>query len=178
MYPPRFTLQVHGQNATHDAVALVEFKGACMDLSTEIYLSLPTAGTKYPFFSFVVRSSCIALYPGSSLHGEEPGYKASSYIECIQSYAPFVIYYPSIVVTRVLYSVVWLVKLFFSSCISVSLEHRYNYSSTLPLHWMSTMRLRAKRNVNICDYEMSHSEDEFLCCSHNGILGPIAARNI
>ena len=66
MYPPRFTLQVHGQNATHDAVALVEFKGACMDLSTEIYLNLPAAGTKYPFFSFVVRSRYIASYPGSS----------------------------------------------------------------------------------------------------------------
>ena len=46
MYPPRFTLQVHGENATHDAVALVEFGGACMDLSTEIYLSLPTRGTQ------------------------------------------------------------------------------------------------------------------------------------
>ena len=43
-YPPRFTLEVHGENATHNAVALVEFQGACQDLSTEIYLSLPTAG--------------------------------------------------------------------------------------------------------------------------------------
>lgn len=42
MYPPRFTLQVHGENATHDAVAVVEFGGDCMDLSTEICLSLPT----------------------------------------------------------------------------------------------------------------------------------------
>ena len=151
MYPPRFTLQVHGQNAIHDAVALVEFKGTCMDLSTEIYLSLPTAGTKkYPFFSFIVRSS---------------------YIECVQSYAPFVIYYPSIVVN----SAFWNVKLFLSSCISVLLEHRHNYSSTLPLCLMSTMRLRAKKNVNICAYEMSHSEDEFLCSSHNRVLGPIAA---
>ena len=46
MYPPRFTLQVHGENATHDTVALVEFGGACVDLSTEIYLSLPTRGTQ------------------------------------------------------------------------------------------------------------------------------------
>ena len=44
MYPPRFTLQVHNENATHAAVALMEFKGASSDLSTEIYLSLPTAG--------------------------------------------------------------------------------------------------------------------------------------
>ena len=46
MYPPRFTfkLEVRGENATHDAVALVEFQGACMDLSTEIHLSLPTRG--------------------------------------------------------------------------------------------------------------------------------------
>ena len=44
MYPPRFTLEVHGENATHDAVALVEFQGACMDLSTEIHLSVPTRG--------------------------------------------------------------------------------------------------------------------------------------
>ena len=44
MYPPRFTLDVHGENATHDAVALVEFQGACMDLSTEIHLSVPTRG--------------------------------------------------------------------------------------------------------------------------------------
>ena len=44
MYPPRFTLEVHGENATHHAVALVEFGGACVDLSTEIYLSLPTRG--------------------------------------------------------------------------------------------------------------------------------------
>ena len=50
MYPPRFTLEVHGQNATHDAVAVVEFKGAHQDLSTEIYLSLPTTGTKKPAF--------------------------------------------------------------------------------------------------------------------------------
>ena len=77
MYPPRFTLQVNGQNATHDAVALVEFKGACMDLSTEIYLSLPTAGTK--------RTQAPLIF----LHGEEPGHVASSYIECVQSYAPF-----------------------------------------------------------------------------------------
>ena len=42
MYPPRFTLQVHGENATHDAVALVKFQGACMELSTEIHLHLPT----------------------------------------------------------------------------------------------------------------------------------------
>ena len=96
MYPPRFTLQVHGQNATHDAVALVEFKGACMDLSTEIYLSLPTRGTKKYAF-----------------------YYMCSYIECVQSYAPFVTYYPSVVVT----SVFWLVKLFSSSSISIS--HNY-----------------------------------------------------
>ena len=44
-YPPRFTLEVHGENATHNAVALVEFQGACQDLSTEIYLGLPTTGT-------------------------------------------------------------------------------------------------------------------------------------
>ena len=44
MYPPRFTLEVHGENATHDADALVEFQGACMDLSTEIHLHLPTRG--------------------------------------------------------------------------------------------------------------------------------------
>ena len=75
MYPPRFTLQVHGQSATHDAVALVQFRGDCVDLSTEIYLSLPTAGTKkYTVSSFVI-------------HG--------SYIECVQSCTPFVIYYPS-----------------------------------------------------------------------------------
>ena len=47
MYPPRFTLQVHGQSATHGAVALVQFRGDCKDLSTEIYLSLPTAGTNF-----------------------------------------------------------------------------------------------------------------------------------
>ena len=44
MYPPRFTLQVCGDKATHDATALVEFEGACEDLSTEIHLSLPTTG--------------------------------------------------------------------------------------------------------------------------------------
>ena len=49
MYPPRFTLEVHGGNATHDAIALVEFKGACMDLSTEIYLRLPATGTLHFF---------------------------------------------------------------------------------------------------------------------------------
>ena len=45
MYPPRFTLQVCGDKATHDATALVEFEGACEDLSTEIHLSLPTTGS-------------------------------------------------------------------------------------------------------------------------------------
>ena len=44
MYPPRFTLQVCGDKATHDATALVEFEGACEDLSTEIHLGLPTTG--------------------------------------------------------------------------------------------------------------------------------------
>ena len=44
MYPPRFILEVHGENATCNEVALVEFKGACQDLSTEIYLGLPTPG--------------------------------------------------------------------------------------------------------------------------------------
>ena len=43
-YPPRFILEVHGENATHNEVALVDFKGACQDLSTEIYLGLPTPG--------------------------------------------------------------------------------------------------------------------------------------
>ena len=52
MYPPRFTLQVHGQSATHDAVAQVEFKGGCMELSTEIYLGLPTTGTLRSLLSF------------------------------------------------------------------------------------------------------------------------------
>ena len=37
------------------------------------------------------------------------------------------------------------------------------------------MRLRTKKDVNTCAYEMSHSEDEFLCSSHNRVLGPIAA---
>ena len=64
MYPPRFTLQVHSKNATHDAVALVEFLGACQDMSTEIYLGLPTAGTKkYAVFSFIICSCYIELYP-------------------------------------------------------------------------------------------------------------------
>jgi len=44
MYPPRFTLQVCGDKATHDATAVVEFEGACEDLSTEIHLGLPTTG--------------------------------------------------------------------------------------------------------------------------------------
>ena len=44
MYPPRFTLQVYGDKAIHDATALVEFEGACEDLSTEIHLGLPTNG--------------------------------------------------------------------------------------------------------------------------------------
>ena len=61
MYPPRFTLQVHGQNATHDAVALVGFKGACQYLSTEIYLSLPTAGTQRVCFLSVT----LQYYPGA-----------------------------------------------------------------------------------------------------------------
>ena len=43
MYPPRFTLEVHGQNSTHDAVALVEleFEDGYQNPSTEIYFSLP-----------------------------------------------------------------------------------------------------------------------------------------
>ena len=45
MYPPRFTLQVCGEKATHDTTAVVEFEGACEDLSTEVHLSLPTTGT-------------------------------------------------------------------------------------------------------------------------------------
>ena len=32
-----------------------------------------------------------------------------------------------------------------------------------------------KENVNMCAYEMDHSEDEFLCSSLNEVLGPIAA---
>ena len=40
---------------------------------------------------------------------------------------------------------------------------------------MSTMQLRAKKNVNVCANEMSHSEEEILCSSHIGVLGPIAA---
>ena len=44
IYPPRFTLEVHGENATCNEVTLVEFEGACQDLSTQIYLSLPTTG--------------------------------------------------------------------------------------------------------------------------------------
>ena len=59
MYPPRFTLEVHGGNATDDTVALVEFEGACMDLSTEIYLSLPTTGTLH--FS-VIFIACVQIY--------------------------------------------------------------------------------------------------------------------
>ena len=52
MYPPRFTLEVHGENATGAAVALVEFEGACTALSTEIHLSLPTTGTLHFFSSY------------------------------------------------------------------------------------------------------------------------------
>ena len=50
MYPPRFTLQVCGEKATHDTTAVVEFEGACEDLSTEIHLSLPTTGTHEVFY--------------------------------------------------------------------------------------------------------------------------------
>ena len=52
MYPPRFTLQVCGEKATHDATAVVEFEGACEDLSTEIHLSLPTTGTHKLFYIY------------------------------------------------------------------------------------------------------------------------------
>ena len=63
MYPPRFTLEVHGGNATDDTVALVEFEGACMDLSTEIYLSLPTTGTLHFSLIFI---ACVQIYNLSS----------------------------------------------------------------------------------------------------------------
>ena len=44
IYPPRFILEVHGENATHNEVALVEFEGVHQDLSAQIFLSLPTTG--------------------------------------------------------------------------------------------------------------------------------------
>ena len=50
MYPPRFTLQVCGEKATHNATAVVEFEGACEDLSTEIDLGLPTTGIHEAFY--------------------------------------------------------------------------------------------------------------------------------
>ena len=43
-YPPRFILEVHGENATCNQVALVEFHGVHQDLSAQINLSLPTTG--------------------------------------------------------------------------------------------------------------------------------------
>ena len=46
----RFTLQVCGEKATHDATAVVEFEGACEDLSTEIHLGLPTTGIHEAFY--------------------------------------------------------------------------------------------------------------------------------
>lgn len=54
-YPPRFTLEVHGENATHNEVTLVEFEGACQDLSTQIYLSLPTTGNWEVFLSVTLQ---------------------------------------------------------------------------------------------------------------------------
>ena len=61
-YPPRFTLEVHGENATHNEVALVEFEGAYQDLSTQIYLSLPATGTKFAFFQLSYNNLILSRY--------------------------------------------------------------------------------------------------------------------
>ena len=40
-YPPRFTVRVHGEDATANAVATVTFLGADEELTTEAVLAVP-----------------------------------------------------------------------------------------------------------------------------------------
>ena len=42
MYPPRFTVRVHGEDATTAAVAHMSFVGASKELSTEVVLPVRT----------------------------------------------------------------------------------------------------------------------------------------
>ena len=43
-YPPRIVLEVDGRDATRNAVAELNFKGANEDLKTQIYLQSPPSG--------------------------------------------------------------------------------------------------------------------------------------
>ena len=62
-YPPRFILEVHGESATYNQVALVEFEGVHQDLSAQIFLSLPTTGTTQ--ILFLPEVCVIAMLVGS-----------------------------------------------------------------------------------------------------------------
>ena len=48
MYPPRFTIEVHGEGATAASCVEVQFTGVDRNLNTEVALPLPVPGPIQP----------------------------------------------------------------------------------------------------------------------------------
>ena len=61
-YPPRFTIEVHGQRATEDSHVKVEFTGVNKPLCSEVFLPLPIQPPVHKEITGIVRTTLPVMF--------------------------------------------------------------------------------------------------------------------